>query len=110
MEQENITANDNRQKMTVWKWCRRYISITLIVVVGFLAYVLFFNEHSVQQNFAYSRVIDSLEVQKKIYTDTFLYYQALNEKLATSPDKIEEILRVEHNMSRLNEDVYIVNK
>lgn len=111
MEEEKLTEGKKETggRLSFWGWCRRYISLMLIFIVGSIVYILFFNEYSVARSFELSRTIDSLEAQKKLYTDTFTLYRSLNGQLKTSPEKIEEILRTQHGMSRLNEDVYIMN-
>ena len=71
-------------------WLRRYVSLTLIVVVAFVFFVLFFNDNSILQSFEYNRQI-----------------QELNDRLDTDPETMERIVREQYHMQRPSEDVYV---
>lgn len=79
----------------------------LMIVLAFVLFVLFFNDHSVMQSMEYSRQIDSLEQEKRRCEDTIAKYLELNERLVTDPATIERIVREHYHFQRANEDVYV---
>ncbi len=88
-------------------WLKRYVSLSLIVILGFVAYVLFFNENSIMRNMEYASQIRELEKEIAVYEDTLMHYRQLNEMLDGNPAEIERIVRERYHMQRLSEDVYI---
>ena len=88
-------------------WLRRYVSLTLIVVVAFVFFVLFFNDNSILQSFEYNRQIQELKDEIRSNEDTLLYYQELNDRLDTDPETMERIVREQYHMQRPSEDVYV---
>lgn len=91
----------------IFRWCRRYISLTFIAVVAFVLFVLFFNENSVMKGYEYNREIERLKVEIKENTDSMNYYRHLNSLLETDPATMERIVREQYHMQRANEDVYV---
>lgn len=91
-----------------WAWCRRYISVTFIIVVAFVLLVLFFNENSLVKSMEYNRQITELKQEIKSNCDTMEYYRRLNLSLDTDPATLERIVREQYHMQRENEDVYII--
>ncbi len=91
-------------------WCRRYISISGLLIIAAICYMAFFQENSVARIYANKKQIDSLEMAIKANQDTMLYYRELNRRLDNNdPEIIERIVRENHDMNRVNEDVYIVD-
>lgn len=88
-------------------WLKRYVSFSLIVVLAFVAFVLFFNENSVMRSMDYAAEIRSLEEQIAQYEDTLNLYQDLNRRLDSDPKELERIVREHYHMQRPGEDVYI---
>ncbi|MCF0213840.1 MAG: septum formation initiator family protein [Muribaculaceae bacterium] len=95
---------------TALDWCRRYFSLTLIIVIGAIAFVLFFNDNSAIQIIEYERQISDLKKEIKSNRDTLEYYQQLNERLNTDRATMEQIVREQYHMQRPGEDVYIFEK
>lgn len=89
-------------------WLRRYVSLTLIVFVAFILFVLFFNENSILQSYKYNRQIQALKEEIRDNEDTLRYYQEQNDKLNTDPETMERIVREQYHMQRPSEDVYVV--
>ncbi len=92
---------------SIFKWCKRYISLTFVLVMAFILFVLFFNDNSIIKSIGYNSVIDSLETEISISRDTFLYYQQLNNSLTSDPQTMERVARERYHMNRINEDVYV---
>lgn len=88
-------------------WCRRYVSVTLLAVIAFVLFVLFFNENSVMKNFEYKKEIDRLKAEIKINTDSMEFYRRQNLLLQTDPQTMERIVREQYHMQRPDEDVYV---
>lgn len=91
----------------IYNWCRRYVSLMLILVILFVAYTLFLQENSIFKFVEYSNTIDSLKVEINTATDTMLYYKEMNSRLNTDPEVMERVVRENFNMVREGEDVYL---
>lgn len=90
-------------------WLKRYISIPLLAVIGFMAYVLFFNENSIMRSMELSREKRVLEAKIAKYEDTLRLYTTLNSRLDADPAELERIAREQYHYQRPSEDVYIIN-
>lgn len=88
-------------------WLRRYIKIPLVLIIGYLAFVLFFNEYSIAKSIELDHTIDSLRQEIKTYRDTAQKYIQLNEQLNKNPGEMERVVREQHHMNHSNEDVYV---
>lgn len=98
-----------KQKLTdTFRWCRRYITFPLIVAVGFIVFVLFFNENSYSRSSELDAEIKQLEAEIKDNNDTMMHYRALYMSLDTDPGTLERIVREKYHMQRINEDVYVI--
>ena len=97
-----------KQIKNIISWCRRYISVTFIIVLAFVMFVLFFNDNSVMRSFELNQRITELELEIKDNEDTLIHYQQLNRALDTDAETLERIVRENYHMQRPNEDVYIV--
>lgn len=91
-----------------WQWCRRYITFPLIVIVGYVVFLVFFNENSYSRSAELQTEIDALEAEIKENNDTMEYYRRLNASLNTDPETLERIVREHYHMQRVNEDVYVI--
>lgn len=100
--------NDKDKLTGAWQWCRRYITFPLIVAVGYILFVVFFNENSYSRSAELQEEIDRLEAEIKDNNDTMNYYRRLNAGLNTDPAALERIVRENYYMQRVNEDVYII--
>ncbi|MDE7154449.1 MAG: septum formation initiator family protein [Muribaculaceae bacterium] len=94
----------------IFFWCKRYFSFTLLAVVAFIVFILFFNEHSVMKTMEYKREIEELKAQIKLNRDSTEYYRKQNDRLKTDPATMEKIVREQYHMQRADEDVYIIVK
>lgn len=89
------------------RWIKRYISLTLLLVVGFTVYILFFNENSYAQRAELDAEVQRLKHEIQANRDTMLYYQELQRKLDTDRETMEKIVREHYHMQRESEDVYV---
>lgn len=89
-------------------WCRKFLSIPAILVIGVIIYLIFIQENSVARIYRNRTVIDSLNREITRYNDTLVKYQELNLRLDQGDAAtIERIVREQHDMSLANEDVYV---
>ncbi len=91
-----------------FEWCRRYLSVTFLILIAFIVIVLFFNDNSFVKSVEYTSRINELREEIRQNEDTLRYYQRLNHALDTDPETMERIVRENYHMQRENEDVYIV--
>ena len=90
----------------VWKWCRRYVTVMSVIVVGFMVYSMFFNESSVKSMEVNNEIERSNNAIKQ-NEDTTAYYNQLLQRLSDDPETMERIVREHYHMQRPNEDVYV---
>ena len=89
-------------------WCKKYLSIPAILIVGFVAYILFFQENSVSRIYEIDRTIDSLKQAIAIEEDTLAIYKDRNLRLDNNdPELVEKVVREQHNMSLPTEEIYV---
>lgn len=88
-------------------WCKRYLSLTLLASIIIGAWVLFFNENSLQRTVEQENRIDELTAEIADATDTLEYYRRLNHSLETDKETLEQIVREQYHMQHPDEDVYI---
>ncbi|MDE6527597.1 MAG: septum formation initiator family protein [Muribaculaceae bacterium] len=98
----------NESVSSAWHWCRRYITFPLVVAVGYILFVLFFNENSYSQSARLQTEIERLTAEIKENNDTLAYYVRLNRLLDSDPSTLERIVREQYHMQRADEDVYII--
>lgn len=80
----------------------------MIIIVAFLAIILFFNDNSISKSVEYNNRIKELRHEIKQNQDTMEHYRCLNHSLDTDPETMERIVREQYHMQRENEDVYII--
>lgn len=89
-------------------WCSKYLSIPAILIIGFIVYILFVQEYSVERIYENDRTIDSLQRAIAVESDTLKFYREKNERLDNNdPEMVEKVVREQHNMSLPTEEVYI---
>lgn len=91
-----------------FNWCRRYVSLLFVLVLGLFAYVLFFDENSYGHLSELNSRKAALEAEIQDNRDSLRHYQELNNLLQSSPYEMERIARERYFMQGENEDVYVV--
>ncbi len=89
------------------KWCRRYLSFTLLAAIAIAVLVLFVNENSLIRTVGQEKRIAELEAEIAEASDTLKYYRDLNHSLDTDKETMERIVREQYHMQHPDEDVYI---
>ncbi|MBQ4292790.1 MAG: septum formation initiator family protein [Muribaculaceae bacterium] len=92
----------------VFKWCRRYLTVSLFLVMGFIAYILFVSDYSIIATIKNENELTQLRREIKQSEDSLEYYRNLNRRLQTDVETMEKIVREDYHMQRPNEDVYLV--
>ncbi|MDE5629176.1 MAG: septum formation initiator family protein [Muribaculaceae bacterium] len=88
-------------------WVRRFISPGTLVCIVVICYIVFTGENTVFSSIDYDNTIDSLRRELAAKRDTMEYYRALNQRLGTDPDLMEQVVREQYAMKRTSEDVFI---
>lgn len=88
-------------------WLKRYVSLPLLAVIAFMAYVLFFNENSIWRSMELSHDKRQLEAKIAMYEDTLQLYTRLNARLDKDPAELERLVREQYHYQRPSEDVYV---
>ena len=91
----------------IYRWCRRYISLTLIIVVSYIVYMVFFDEHSVLEKMKLQEEIKELKSQIEHYSDSLNYYTKQFQLLNTDVETMEKIVRENYHMQHPDEDVFV---
>lgn len=89
-------------------WLKRYVSLSFVIAVAALAYLMFFTDNSVATSYAQEMKNDSIRREIKIESDSLEYYRLQNQLLSTDRNTMEQIVRERFHMQRHGEDVYII--
>lgn len=100
--------DDYPHRRTFLQWCRRYLSLNLLVVGGIIIYLIFFTDNSAALAYEQNREIERLQAEIKANRDTLAYYERLNHDLSVDPEEMERVVRENYHMQRDNEDVFVV--
>lgn len=95
------------QHRSFFQWCRRYISFSLIAIVGAIIFMLFFTDTSVIEAYKYEKEIAAKEQAIKNEKDSLEYYRTLSRALDVDPVAMERVAREKFNMQSTGEDVFI---
>ena len=92
-------------------WIRRRSHIALVLILGLVVLLLFFNEDtSYKLNMEYQQQINELQTAIKECEDSAAYYKARRQALLTGTEDLEHIAREEYQMQKNSEDVYLIRK
>lgn len=78
-----------------------------VLVIGLVAYSLFWQENSIFKYREYSQEIKELKEEIKTATDTLEHYREMNLKLRTDPETMEREGRENFYMIGPDEDIYV---
>lgn len=92
---------------SMWRWCRRYLSLTLVAVGAAVVFVVFLNDNSVMRTYELESEIERLQAEIACHRDTLRHYQQLNDRLDTDAQTMERIVREQYHMQREGEDVFL---
>ncbi len=87
---------------------KRYMSVSTLIVIGVLVYIVFFGDSSVARRVEYQQQIDSLRAEVELVQDSVNYYRELNRRLSSDPEAMERVVREQYNMKREGEDVFVM--
>lgn len=108
---ENINANEENAEPKAkgfWAWCKRYLSLSLFLVIGCVVYIIFFSDYPIVETQRYRSELSQLKKEIKQCEDSLEYYRNMNKRLDTDPETMEKIVREDYHMQHTNEDIYLV--
>lgn len=89
-------------------WCSKYISISAILIIGFIVYILFIQDYSITTIYRNEVTAKNLKQEIAAGQDTINYYHEMNELLDNNDREIvERIVREQFDMSLPTEEVYV---
>ncbi len=88
------------------KWSQRYLTLIAVLAIGYIVFLTFFNESSVQSEIIADK-IDSLKAEIRDNQDTLDHYNKKLHSLNTDPSAMERVVRENYHMQRPTEDVYV---
>lgn len=91
------------------KWVPKWLSISFVVFVAFLVYMLFLGENNYLKINEYKKEINALKAEIKANEDSAAAYDAKVKELHTDRQSLERIAREKYGMKRANEDVYVTD-
>ncbi|MFN3529790.1 MAG: FtsB family cell division protein [Bacteroidia bacterium] len=80
----------------------------VLVGLGFLIWMLFFDSHDLISQYKYKRQLNQLEENKNFYLEQIEQVKKDKEELFTNLEKLEKFAREKYKMKRDDEDLYIV--
>ncbi|MCF0182029.1 MAG: septum formation initiator family protein [Muribaculaceae bacterium] len=92
------------------KWIPKWLSISLIIVVAFIAWMLMGSENNYMHSKKLMDEINDLKAEIKAKQDSALYYEKKVQELHTDPETLERIAREQYGMRRANEEIYVTEK
>lgn len=100
-----MNSHGNRKFL---EWCRRYIGLSQVAIIGIVVYILFFTDSSIADTYRYEKEIDARKAMIKAETDTMNYYRRQLRNIVSDPLTMERVAREQYHMQRPGEDIYIV--
>jgi len=91
------------------KWIPRWLSLPLIIFVGFIVSLLFFGDNNFMLSSKYKAQANELKSQIKANQDSAARYNAKIQELNTDRESLERLAREKYGMKRINEEVYITD-
>ena len=91
------------------KWIPRWLTIPLLIFVGFVVVLLFFGDNNYMRISKYRSQINELKSQIKNNEDSAAMYEAKINELNTDNETLERLVREKYGMKRTNEEVYITD-
>ena len=93
---------------------KKYKSILLnkylLVFVGFIVFVTFFDEHNLISRYQSYRKIDQLEKELKFYQDEINATKQKKNELQSNKENLEKFAREHYYMKKKNEDIFIIKE
>lgn len=92
----------------IWSFVRR--NKYTVAIVAFLAIIVVLDENSLVRRISQKRQIKALEEEIDTYRQQIIEGQALLDNLENDSMLLERIARERYNMSRPDEDVFLMEK
>lgn len=88
------------------KWIPRWVSISLVVFIAFLGWMLFFGEYNMFESYTLSSQKNELNAEIQAMQDSAIFYDKKVNELNTDRENLERIAREQYGMRRVNEEIY----
>ena len=86
----------------------RFISNRYVIIfIGFVVWMIFFDENSFFVDREFNQTIDKLEADKEFYLNE-IKRDTQKIKELENPENLDKFAREEYNMKKENEDIYII--
>lgn len=99
----------SKLKSALTSWMPRWLSLELIVIIGFLGFMAFISDYSYVKSVGYEERINDLKAEIKLNEDSAAYYEHKANELSTDQESLEKIAREQYGMKSDNEDVFITD-
>ncbi|MBQ0121655.1 MAG: septum formation initiator family protein [Bacteroidales bacterium] len=88
------------------KWIPRWVSVSLVVFIIFLGWMLFFGEYNLFESYSLSSQKNDLTTEIQAMQDSAIFYDKKVNELNTDRENLEKIAREQYGMRRVNEEIY----
>jgi len=106
-ESNKINMNNNSKKE---KWYKIFANKYVIAIFLFMAWIIFFDEHSFMVHRKNKERLSELKAQKEYYIERIETDRKKLEDLNAGKEQLERFAREHYFMSKPDEDVFIVTE
>lgn len=89
-----------------WAWNNKFNAVCL----AFVAYMVFFSEHSLLNIMALQKQEETLKSEIEVYKDSIESFQKRIDEVSVDEEELERYARENLRMRKENEDLYIMQK
>ncbi len=93
----------------LWKFILAIIrNKYLVVIVGFVVWVCFFDTYSLIDRYKNLRKLNDLKKEAIFFEDEIIIYKTQYEELFSNKNDLEKFAREQYQMKESNEDLFII--
>ncbi len=93
----------------IWKFILAIIRYKyLVVVVGFVVWVLFFDTYNLIDRYRNLRKLNELKKESVFFQNEIRLYKTQYDELFSNKDDLEKFAREQYQMKEENEDLFII--
>ena len=93
----------------LWKFILAIIrNKQLVVIVGFVVWVCFFDTYSLIDRYKNLRKLNDLKKEAIFFEDEIIIYKTQYEELFSNKNDLEKFAREQYQMKESNEDLFII--
>ena len=98
----------NQHKLSLFR--RIILNKYAVTVVGFLIFLIFFDNHNLISRWETSRKINRMEKEIKFYQSEIDKNKAKMNEMQTSDESLERYAREQYHLKKDSEDVFIIKE